>query len=86
MYLLAWIFIGVLVGWGAGRSMGGNGYGAFVDVVMGVSGAVAGGFLMHTSGYSGAIVTSLLALASALLLTMLGDIGNQRRVYARQRS
>jgi uncharacterized membrane protein YeaQ/YmgE (transglycosylase-associated protein family) len=86
MYLLAWIFIGVLIGWGAGRSLEGNGYGPFMDVVMGVSGAVAGGFLMRSSGYGGAIVTSLFAVIGAVLLTMLVGLGNRRRVYVRPRS
>jgi uncharacterized membrane protein YeaQ/YmgE (transglycosylase-associated protein family) len=44
MFLLAWIFIGVLVGWGAGRILKGNGYGPFMDVAMGIGGAVAGGY------------------------------------------
>jgi hypothetical protein len=33
VYLLAWIFIGVLVGWAA---LEGNGYGPLMDVVMGI--------------------------------------------------
>jgi len=86
MFLLAWIFIGVLVGWGAGRSLGGNGYGPFMDVVMGIGGAVAGGFLMRSAGYGGAVVTSLFAVVGALLLTILVGFSNGRRIYARQRS
>ena len=86
MYLLAWIFIGVLVGWGAGRSLEGNGYGPLMDVVMGIGGAVAGGFLIRSAGYGGAIMTSLFAVIGAVLLTMLVGLGNGRRVYARQRS
>jgi uncharacterized membrane protein YeaQ/YmgE (transglycosylase-associated protein family) len=86
MYLLAWIFIGVLIGWGAGRSPEGNSYGPFMDLVMGVAGAVAGGFLMRSAGYGGAIVTSLFAVIGAVLLTMLVGLGNQRRVYARGKS
>jgi uncharacterized membrane protein YeaQ/YmgE (transglycosylase-associated protein family) len=44
MYLLAWIFIGVLVGWGSGRILvGNNSYGLFMDVAMGIAGAVAAG-------------------------------------------
>jgi uncharacterized membrane protein YeaQ/YmgE (transglycosylase-associated protein family) len=86
MYLLAWIFIGVLVGWGAGRSLGENGYGSFMDVVMGIGGAVAGGFLMRSAGYGGAVVTSMFAIIGAVLLTMLVGVANGRRVYARQRS
>ncbi|MGB9435117.1 MAG: hypothetical protein WBQ89_22920 [Candidatus Acidiferrum sp.] len=86
MVLVAWIFIGVLVGWGAGRSLEGSGYGPFMDVVMGIGGAVAGGFLIRSAGYGGAVATSLFAVVGALLLTILVGLSNGRRIYARQRS
>jgi len=44
MYLLAWIFIGVGVGWGSGRALQGKGYGRMMDILMGVGGAGAGEF------------------------------------------
>ena len=50
MYLLAWILVGAVVGWGAGRVFQGNGYGPFMDILMGVGGALAGGFLIRTAG------------------------------------
>lgn len=40
MYLIAWILVGAVVGWGAGRVFQGNGYGPFMDILMGVGGAV----------------------------------------------
>ena len=87
MYLLAWIFIGVLVGWAAGRLLEGNGYGPFVDVVMGIGGAVAGGFLMRAAGlrgFGGTVVTAMVAMIGAALLTILVGFVNGRRIYARQ--
>ena len=86
MYPLAWVLIGVLVGWGVGRLLEGNGYGPLMDVVMGIGGAVAGGFVLSMAGYSGAMVTSLFAIVGAALLTMLMAVANGRRIYARQRS
>jgi len=53
MYLLAWILVGAAVGWGSGRVFQGNGYGPFMDTLMGVGGAVAGGFLMRSAGFGG---------------------------------
>ena len=44
MYLLAWIFIGVLVGRGAGRVLQGNGYGPFMDVAMESGAPSPGGY------------------------------------------
>ncbi len=87
MYLLAWIFIGVLVGWGAGRMLEGNGYGPFMDVAMGIGGAVAGGYLIRSAdfrGFGGTIVTTMVVVIGAALLTILAGLVNGRRIYARQ--
>jgi uncharacterized membrane protein YeaQ/YmgE (transglycosylase-associated protein family) len=87
MYLLAWIVIGMLVGWGAGRKLTGEGYGPFMDIVMGIGGAVAGGYLIRStgvSGFAGTIVTTLVVVVCAALLTILGALVNGRRIYARQ--
>jgi uncharacterized membrane protein YeaQ/YmgE (transglycosylase-associated protein family) len=87
MYLLAWIVIGAVVGWGTGRVFQGNGYGPFMDILMGVGGAVVGGLLTRSvgfGGYGGTIITALVAMVGAVLVTMLAAYVNGRRVYARQ--
>ena len=84
MYLLAWIVIGAVVGWGAGRFFQGNGYGPFMDIVMGSGGAVVSGLLMRFVGYGGTVITALVAMVSAVILTMLAAYVNGRRLYARQ--
>jgi uncharacterized membrane protein YeaQ/YmgE (transglycosylase-associated protein family) len=87
MYLFAWILVGAVVGWGAGRVFQGNGYGPFMDMLMGVVGAVAGGFLIRTAGirgFGGAIVTTMVAVIGAALMTVLAAYVNGRRIYARQ--
>lgn len=87
MYLLAWILVGAVVGWGAGRVFQGNGYGPFMDMLMGVGGAVAGGFLIRSAGirgYGGAIATTMVAVIGAALVTVLTAYVNGRRIYARQ--
>jgi uncharacterized membrane protein YeaQ/YmgE (transglycosylase-associated protein family) len=87
MYLLAWIFIGVVVGWAAGRVLQGERYGRSLDILLGVGGAVAGGFLMRSAGlagYGGTIVTTMVALIGAVLLTVLTAYVNGKRIYARQ--
>jgi uncharacterized membrane protein YeaQ/YmgE (transglycosylase-associated protein family) len=53
MYLLAWIVFGAVVGWGAGRIFQGNGYGPLMDTLMGMGGAVVGGFTMSSAGIGG---------------------------------
>lgn len=87
MHLLAWVGIGAVVGWGVGRVFQGNGYGPFMDILMGIGGAVVGGLLTRSvglGGYGGTIITTLVAMISAALVTMVAAYVNGRRVYARQ--
>ena len=89
MYLLAWIVIGAVVGWGAGKVFQGNGYGPFMDILMGIGGAVVGGLTMSFAGvrgYGGTIITTLVAMVGAVLLTGLVAYVNGRRILARQAS
>ena len=53
MLLASWIVVGMLIGWGAGRVLKGDGYGPFMDAVMGIGGAVGGGLLMHSANIGG---------------------------------
>jgi uncharacterized membrane protein YeaQ/YmgE (transglycosylase-associated protein family) len=87
MYLLAWIVIGALVGWGAGRVFQGNGYRPLMDTLMGIGGGIVGGFLSRSAdfgGYGGTIITTLVVMVGAVLLTALAAYINGRRIYARQ--
>lgn len=45
MGLLSWIIVGLIAGWLAGKVMGGHGYGFWGDLILGVIGALVGGFL-----------------------------------------
>ena len=45
MGILAWIIVGLIAGWLAGVVMKGSGYGIVGDIVLGIIGAVLGGFL-----------------------------------------
>jgi uncharacterized membrane protein YeaQ/YmgE (transglycosylase-associated protein family) len=85
MYLLAWMVIGAVIGWGAGRVFQGNGYGPLMDILMGIGGAVVGGFAMSSAGlggYGGGIFTTLVVTVGAVLLTVLGAYINGRRIFA----
>ncbi len=87
MYFLSWIIIGLVAGWSAGKILKGNTYGPFMDIAMGICGAVAGGMLMRSAGfagYGGKIITTVVALIGAVLLTLLAGFVSGRRMYARQ--
>ena len=45
MGLLAWIVVGLIAGWLAGLVMKGSGYGVLGDIILGIIGALVGGFL-----------------------------------------
>jgi uncharacterized membrane protein YeaQ/YmgE (transglycosylase-associated protein family) len=87
MQLLWWMMIGLVAGWLAGKILKGDAYGPFMDLVMGIGGAVAGGLLMRSAGirgYGGTIITTLVAMIGAVLLTLVAGFVNGKRMYARQ--
>jgi uncharacterized membrane protein YeaQ/YmgE (transglycosylase-associated protein family) len=45
MGILAWIIVGIIAGWLAGLVMKGGGYGVLGDIILGIVGALVGGFL-----------------------------------------
>jgi uncharacterized membrane protein YeaQ/YmgE (transglycosylase-associated protein family) len=63
MGIIAWIVLGLIAGWLAGQVMKGGGYGLVGDIVLGIVGALVGGFLASTLlglDMSGFNVTSIL--------------------------
>jgi uncharacterized membrane protein YeaQ/YmgE (transglycosylase-associated protein family) len=87
MYLLSWIGVGLVAGWLVGRTLKGEGYGTFMDIVMGIGGAVAGGLLMRSPGLGGTwgvIGTTLVAMIGAVLLTLVAGLVNGRRLSEQQ--
>ncbi len=45
MGILSWIIVGLIAGWLAGAVMRGHGYGILGNIVIGIVGALIGGFL-----------------------------------------
>ena len=43
--LIWWIVVGLIAGWITGKIMKGGGYGALMDIILGIVGAVIGGYL-----------------------------------------
>ena len=50
--IIAWIIIGGIAGWLAGLIVRGGGFGIIGDMVVGVLGAIIGGFLLPQVGLS----------------------------------
>jgi uncharacterized membrane protein YeaQ/YmgE (transglycosylase-associated protein family) len=51
--LLSWLFVGLLAGFFASLLVRGRGYGCFLDIVIGLVGALIGGFLASLLGIRG---------------------------------
>ncbi len=86
MYLLLWIPVGLIVGWLAGKSLEGNGYGRSVDLIMGAGGAAVGGLVMRAAGFSdhgGVVLSTFVAVCCAALLTIIVALANGRTIYSR---
>jgi len=68
------ILIGLAAGWVAGQLMKGSGFGVVGDIIVGVIGALLGGFLFRTLGVSagGGLLGSLIvATIGAVVLLFL---------------
>ncbi len=59
---LAWILIGLLAGWLAGKVTHGKGFGCLADILLGLVGSLLGGWLFSIMGiWGGGFVYSLAA-------------------------
>ena len=81
MRFLGFIIVGVIAGWLAGRVMRGRGFGLAGDVVVGVIGAFAGGYMFGVAGVElgGLAGTLVLSFVGALLLLFIVRLFTGRR-------
>ena len=73
---ISWIIVGLIAGAIAARVVAGRGFGCLADIVVGVAGALIGGFLLGavfhitgTVGFWGSIVVAF--IGAAVLLSVL---------------
>lgn len=73
MNIIAWLVVGLIAGWLAGQVMKGSGFGLVGDIIVGVIGALLGGFLAgvlfggdYLSGIN--IPTIIVAFIGAMVL------------------
>jgi len=86
MGIIAWIVLGLIAGFLAGQVMKGGGYGVVGDIVLGIIGAIVGGFLASTllgldvNGFN--IQSILIAFVGACVVIALSRAftGNRARV------
>ena len=79
--IIAWIIVGLIAGWAASSVSRGHGYGLIGDIVVGLIGALIGGFLagFFIHGSVGLIGSIIIAFIGALiLLAVLRMFGRSR--------
>src|SRR3954453_16478597 len=72
--LIAWIIIGVIAGWITGKLMRGSGDGFIMDMVLGLVGALIGGWISSALGFGstgqhGIIGSIIISVIGAVVLT-----------------
>jgi uncharacterized membrane protein YeaQ/YmgE (transglycosylase-associated protein family) len=74
MNFLWFLLIGLAAGWLAGQLMRGGGFGLVGDIVVGVIGALLGGFLFSTFGVStgGGLLGSLIVATIGAVVLLFG--------------
>ena len=84
MSIIAWLVVGLLAGWIASMVMR-SGYGLIGDLVLGVIGAIVGGFLAgmlfggdYTTGIN--LTTILTAVVGAIIVIAIARLVTGRRV------
>ncbi len=67
MSIIAWIILGLISGFLASKVVNKTGEGVVIDIVLGVVGAVVGGFLFNTFGSSGVTGLNIWSLFVAFI-------------------
>ena len=75
MGIIAWIVLGLIAGFIASKIYVGSGQGLLLDIVLGIVGAVVGGYLFSALGYTGItgfnIWSMLVAIIGAIIVLWL---------------
>jgi uncharacterized membrane protein YeaQ/YmgE (transglycosylase-associated protein family) len=71
--IIWWVVVGLIAGWATGKLMKGSGYGLLMDIVLGMVGAVIGGYVMSALGFlgGGLIYSIVVAIIGACILVAL---------------
>jgi uncharacterized membrane protein YeaQ/YmgE (transglycosylase-associated protein family) len=67
MSILAWIVLGLIAGFIGSKIVNKRGEGLFLDIILGIVGAVVGGWLFRTFGAAGVTGLNIYSLAVAIV-------------------
>ncbi len=82
--IIAWIIVGLIAGWAAGKVSRGHGFGLIGDLVVGLIGALLGGLVagLFVHGSVGFIGTLIVAFIGAVILLAVIRMFSGRRHVA----
>jgi uncharacterized membrane protein YeaQ/YmgE (transglycosylase-associated protein family) len=92
MSFIAWIVLGLIAGFIASKIVNKSGEGVLLDIVLGIVGAVVGGYLFQTFGMASVtgvnIYSILVAVVGAVIFLVIYHALFRRRtrIYARRRA
>jgi uncharacterized membrane protein YeaQ/YmgE (transglycosylase-associated protein family) len=85
MSILAWIVLGLIAGFIGSKIVNRRGEGLVLDIVLGVVGAIVGGFLFNMFGAAGVtglnIYSLIVAVVGAIVVLVVYHAIFRRRVY-----
>jgi uncharacterized membrane protein YeaQ/YmgE (transglycosylase-associated protein family) len=67
MSILGWIILGLIAGWVASKIVNRTGEGILIDIVLGVVGALVGGWLFSLIGHAGVTGLNLYSMFVAVI-------------------
>jgi len=82
--LIAWLIVGAIAGWLAGKVMAGGGFGIIGDIIVGLIGAFIGGLLFSvllpnsSVGFIGSIVVAF--IGAVILLALVRLVTGKRQI------
>jgi len=86
MSFLSWIVLGLISGFIASKIVGASGQGVVMDIVLGIIGAIAGGWLFNAIGHMGVtgvnLYSILVAVVGAVIVLLIYHalVGKRARV------
>jgi uncharacterized membrane protein YeaQ/YmgE (transglycosylase-associated protein family) len=85
MSIIAWIILGLIAGFIASRIVNNQGEGLFLDIVLGVVGAIVGGWIFSFFGGAGVngfnLYSMFVAVVGAIIVLLAYHAVSGRRAY-----
>ena len=86
MSIIGWIILGLIAGWIASKIVGGQGQGIFLDIALGIVGALVGGFLYSSilcgEGITGVNIGSIIVsiIGAIIVLWVYHAVAGRRAI------